>query len=304
MNKYILLVLLTLTACSITSNTTIQTIYENNNQTPEIYFCQKQNCEQKLTEEINRATEIKCAFYSLNSEAIKTALLNKKAKLTIEEENSQDFEGLNAKKQQKNGLMHNKFCIINNEKIITGSWNPATNTKTANNMIVITSKNIARNYEDEFEEIQKTPQQKTKNTRVILNSKLIENYFCPEDNCKQKVLNTLEKAQHSIKFMTYSFTDSQIGDKILEKANSIETKGLFDTTQISEWSQYEKLKQYSKAKKRIHHKTFIIDSQTVITGSYNPTGNGNNNNDENILIIHDPKIAAKYLQEFEELNTQ
>ena len=50
-----------------------------------------------------------------------------------------------------------------------------------------------------------------------------------------------------------------------------------------------------------HHKVFILDNKTVITGSYNPTSNGNNGNDENMLIIHNPDIAKQYLDEFERL---
>jgi len=48
----------------------------------------------------------------------------------------------------------------------------------------------------------------------------------------------------------------------------------------------------------MHHKVFIIDNSTVITGSFNPTGAGNDKNDENVLIIHDKYIAEKYLREF------
>ena len=54
----------------------------------------------------------------------------------------------------------------------------------------------------------------------------------------------------------------------------------------------------------MHHKVFIIDNRTVITGSFNPTKNGDTRNDENILIIHDEKIAGKYLEEFNELNKE
>ncbi len=51
----------------------------------------------------------------------------------------------------------------------------------------------------------------------------------------------------------------------------------------------------------MHHKVFIIDNRTLITGSYNPTKSANTKNDENILIIHDERIAKKYLEEFEKL---
>jgi len=51
----------------------------------------------------------------------------------------------------------------------------------------------------------------------------------------------------------------------------------------------------------MHHKVFIIDNETVITGSFNPTKNADLRNDENILIIHNKWIAKKYLKEFEKV---
>ena len=41
----------------------------------------------------------------------------------------------------------------------------------------------------------------------------------------------------------------------------------------------------------LRRKVFIIDESVVITGSYNPTQNGDESNDENVLIIHDALIA-------------
>ena len=49
----------------------------------------------------------------------------------------------------------------------------------------------------------------------------------------------------------------------------------------------------------MHHKVFIIDEKTVVTGSMNPTQNGNERNDENILILHDEDIAKQYIKELE-----
>jgi len=48
----------------------------------------------------------------------------------------------------------------------------------------------------------------------------------------------------------------------------------------------------------LHHKVFIVDNKTVITGSYNPTKAGNERNDENVLIIHDEEVALKFVDEF------
>lgn len=43
-----------------------------------------------------------------------------------------------------------------------------------------------------------------------------------------------------------------------------------------------------------HNKVMIVDGRTVITGSYNFTWSAEHKNAENLLVIHDPSIAAEY----------
>ena len=54
----------------------------------------------------------------------------------------------------------------------------------------------------------------------------------------------------------------------------------------------------------MHHKVFIIDQETVITGSFNPTNAGDSKNDENILIIKDKGIAKQFKEEFDKVYTE
>ena len=44
----------------------------------------------------------------------------------------------------------------------------------------------------------------------------------------------------------------------------------------------------------MHDKVMIIDGDTVITGSYNYTKRAERENVENLLVIHDPALAAQY----------
>jgi phosphatidylserine/phosphatidylglycerophosphate/cardiolipin synthase-like enzyme len=50
---------------------------------------------------------------------------------------------------------------------------------------------------------------------------------------------------------------------------------------------------------QMHHKVMIIDKQIVVLGSYNFTNNAETVNDENLLVVYNPEIAAQYLTEFE-----
>jgi comEA protein len=51
----------------------------------------------------------------------------------------------------------------------------------------------------------------------------------------------------------------------------------------------------------LHHKFGIVDGETVITGSHNWTTAANQGNDETLLVIHSPLVAAHFQREFERL---
>lgn len=53
----------------------------------------------------------------------------------------------------------------------------------------------------------------------------------------------------------------------------------------------------------LHNKFGIVDQETVITGSHNWTDAANTGNDETVLVVHSPIVAAHYEREFERLYT-
>ena len=299
--------------CSITG----KAIYESSPK-PEAYFCPKDNCGNILAGIIRNANDSAyCAFYDLELKSVIGALVNKsreiEVKVVIDSDNANNLvKGENVRYDDKMQLMHNKFCIIDSKIVITGSFNPTNNDNynNNNNMLVIHSGTLAANYKTEFDELwggSFGSGQQTKNQEVYINGRKIENYFCPEDNCADKVISAIKDAKSSIQFMAFSFTHEGIADALLSKGN-IEVRGIFDSGQSSnKYSQLKRLKEFGmdvkkdSGKYKLHHKVFIIDNQTVITGSFNPTENGNKNNDENLLIIHDKVIASMYLDEFDSL---
>ncbi|AFY61369.1 phospholipase D-like domain-containing protein [Synechococcus sp. PCC 6312] len=52
---------------------------------------------------------------------------------------------------------------------------------------------------------------------------------------------------------------------------------------------------------KLHHKYGVIDSQTVIMGSHNWSEAANRGNDEYLLVVYHPTVAAHYVREFERL---
>ena len=311
-----------LTGCSISGNVTADTVAHTSSVIPDqgkvdLYFCPQDNCEEALVSFLDSAqSSIYCALYDLGLPSVQQTLLDQQKQIEVKIVTDSDYlKKFNHSfvKADTYGLMHNKFCIIDGKKISSGSMNPTNNDahKNNNNLLLIESRVIAKNYEEEFQEMWSghfKKGAKVKNAKVQLNNIFIETYFCPEDNCAEQVREELQKAEESIYFMTFSFTHEGIANILLLKnLDGLEVKGVMETRQISEYSQFDRLSQNNidvlkdKNKNNLHHKVFIIDRKTVVTGSFNPTANGDKHNDENLIIIEDPEIAQQFVKEFEKV---
>ena len=106
--------------------------------------------------------------------------------------------------------------------------------------------------------------------------------------------------------MAFSFTVDEIGDIIAARATAgVSVQGIFETTGSE--TQFSEMRPLFCAGIPVrqdgnsfilHHKVFIVDEVTVITGSFNISDNATNSNDENLVIISDPNLAAQYVAEF------
>jgi phosphatidylserine/phosphatidylglycerophosphate/cardiolipin synthase-like enzyme len=126
------------------------------------------------------------------------------------------------------------------------------------------------------------------------------------------VVARVQSAQHSIRFLTFSYTDDATGEAMIARhAAGVSVQGVFETRNArGTGSEYARLQEagidvledgncYT-----MHHKVIIIDDATVITGSYNFTGRAENTNDENLVIIDNQELAAAYVEEFNRVYDQ
>ncbi|MBI2103254.1 DUF1669 domain-containing protein [Candidatus Woesearchaeota archaeon] len=292
--------------------TTRSGIEEEGNIT--VFFCPRDNCEQLLQESLAQAqTSLHCALYDLDLESLKHLFQTKAQQLDVrivmDDGYIQKFNTYFTK-ADKRGEMHDKFCIIDQRLLFTGSTNPTVNDvhKNNNNLLITDIPTLVNNYEDEFQELWNGTFKSGKPVKtplVFVQNTTIQNYFCPEDHCVDHIVTELEKAKSSIYFMTFSFTHENIENILLLKyLDNISVEGIIETrmrTKDSPFQRFNKngIKVLKDGNPRtMHHKVFIIDEKTVITGSMNPTNNGNKNNDENILIIESEEIAQQYFKEY------
>lgn len=296
--KYLLALLILIGGCTTGYVTQDIPAEEHFNYT--ILFCGE--CMDKLLHYIDNADEAACALYNADESIIEAI----DAKGTLITDSSSKSTATDVIKRNYPGIMHNKFCVFDRSIVWTGSFNPTGTKNTADNVIIINSTLLAANYLQEFEELKTNESSKTATTKIILNNTLIENYFCPEDGCIGILQSKLSAAEESIYFATYSFTHPKIANELIIKhSNGVKVKGIIETG--SPYSQFETLKSNNidvvedTPKRTLHHKFFVIDEKTVITGSFNPTRNGDERNDENVVVINDERVAIRYLNEFKQI---
>lgn len=222
--------------------------------------------------------------------------------------------GITAVPDKRSAYMHDKFFVIDSYCVWTGSFNLSVNAafKNNENAVMICDSGLADNYETEFFEMfngsfgPKSPAN-TPHPELLVNGVMIENYFAPEDEVMPKVISTVAMSKVSVHFMAFSFTDDNLANSMIDlMGRGVEVSGIFESKGANTDSSTCTSLLAHKAKIGLdgnpytfHHKVIIIDGQIVIFGSFNFTANANEQNDENLLIVHSPALAQKFEQEFQ-----
>lgn len=219
---------------------------------------------------------------------------------------------------RRESLMHNKFVIIDGRILWTGSLNlSASGAENDENVFVrLKSPELAANYlitynemfnEDKFGA---DSRQKTSQTEFNISGIEMENYFSPEDEVDTRLVSLVNNAKKSVHVLAYSFTLDRLADALIEAdKNGVDVRGVFDreSAEENQGADYFQLRDagldvhLDGEDGLMHNKAIIVDGQTVAFGSYNFTASAENRNDENVLIINDPALAARFEDAFERI---
>ncbi|MBE2268453.1 MAG: DUF1669 domain-containing protein [Anaerolinea sp.] len=214
----------------------------------------------------------------------------------------------------RSAFMHNKFMILDSTTVWMGSWNYTMNDtyRNNNNALVLRSRQAVQAYQTEFNEMfvngQFGPRSPVNNPNPSFSQDgtPIQIYFGAEDEVETAIINTLNSAQRSIRFMAFSFTLDDVAAAVLNRAQAgVNVTGVFEGAGSE--GQASELRPMFCAGLDVrqdggsfilHHKVFIVDDSTVIAGSFNFSASARDSNDENVVIITDPDLAAQYTAEF------
>lgn len=213
------------------------------------------------------------------------------------------------------GLMHNKFIVIDKSEVWLGSMNftDSGTYEDNNNLMRIHSTEMAEDYIKEFEEMfldhkfGENVVAETPHPMVTIDETRIDVFFSPDDGVLSALIPLLNSAEQSIHFLAFSFTSNELGDIVRAKADAgLTVAGVMDEEQISS-NQGTEFDPFQQAELdvlidgidgQMHHKLIIIDEKIVAFGSYNFSKSAEERNDENLLIIYDTDIAKQFMLEF------
>ena len=222
--------------------------------------------------------------------------------------------------KRESALMHDKFMVFDRKAVWTGSMNFTENCAyhNNNNGLYIPDAKLAENYTTKFGwmfEQHKFGAAPSKTDRIpnplltLADGTQVENYFSTNDHPATHVIDTLKLAKKSIHFLAFSFTHQGIEQAMLDKvAAGVEVSGVFEKTQTAAGhSAYFKMHDarlpvYLDGNPRnMHHKVIVIDGEIVVVGSFNFSESADKSNDENLLIIYNRAVAARFEEEFQKV---
>jgi phosphatidylserine/phosphatidylglycerophosphate/cardiolipin synthase-like enzyme len=217
----------------------------------------------------------------------------------------------------RSALMHNKFMIMDSAAVWTGSWNYTINGtyRNNNNALVMQNAQAVAAYQDEFDEMFKRKEFGIRSTdggliQFTEGDTEVSVLFASEGNVIEAVADAVRTAKSDIRFMTFVFSSDSLAEAVLEMVAkpNINVQGVFENrNSTADWSQMPPLHcagahmRQDGNKYVLHHKVFIIDDDTVVTGSFNFSGNASKSNDENLVIIKNKDIAGLYLDEWQRM---
>jgi hypothetical protein len=223
--------------------------------------------------------------------------------------------------------MHNKFAVFDYAGpavaagVWTGSFNVHAGSYHAENAIEVQDSGLAHAYTEEFEQmwgsagplpVPESARFHGQKTDVIsrhehvIGTDTFHVYAGPQNRVVDSVSAEVARARTEVAFCIFSFEYIPVALQMIARFDAgVWVGGAYDLSATSDTG-IELLRshgipvypdRFGGYLNRLHEKVMVIDRRTVITGSANWSNSANVSNDENLLVIHSPALAQRYLQE-------
>ncbi len=233
-------------------------------------------------------------------------------------------------------IMHNKFFVVDERFVYTGTGNISRSEFTFNNnhWVFFDHEGIAERFTQEFEQMfegrfsaAKEPVDSPKH--YDLGDGLeAEIWFAPQDDAMGRILEELRAVEESIHFQIFAFTKDQVASEFINRhREGKQVQGVIDRSQLHGNGQYHQGYRllangidmrldgnsnsaipgdYQGGGGRMHTKTMFLDvdgdDPRVLTGSFNWSAAATISNDEVLVILRGDEITDLFRQEYDEIH--
>ena len=136
-----------------------------------------------------------------------------------------------------------------------------------------------------------------------------EAYFSPGQDCRRKLIRLLDGAAEKVDICVFTITDDRIAEAILKAhRHKVAVRVIADNDKANDrGSDVDRLERegiavrLDRSEYHMHHKFALFDGSAVVTGSYNWTRSAADNNEENVIVAHDPGLVRAFSAVFERL---
>ena len=127
-------------------------------------------------------------------------------------------------------------------------------------------------------------------------------YFSPNHGATKAVVDALTGARTTVLVQAYSFTSAPIAKALVQaRDRGVDVRVILDRRETgakytsADFMAHARIVTLLDGAHAIaHNKVMIIDGEAVITGSFNFTTAAEQRNAENLLVIRDKVLAARY----------
>lgn len=200
----------------------------------------------------------------------------------------------------ESSLFHMKMIIVDEKIVIIGSANFTSHSlfNSFNDILIVENMNTAILLQQFFDDLWKGY---TRKIEIGIKGLSMRNF-----QIEETVLEQISKATRTLDIAMYALTHPKVWAAI----KILSSRGVRVRVLLDEWffknSNLSKLPFEGIQLKvvrdfTLHSKLFIIDGQTVMTGSANATKSGYLSNAEMLIAIQDKQLCQKYREYFENI---
>jgi len=202
------------------------------------------------------------------------------------------------------GLMHNKFLVVDDRWVITGSanWTRDGLCEQANHIVILDHPGVAQAYRKEFEEmfLHRRFGNRGQEAPIRFGDSL-EIWFSPDMPVPDLIVNRIQKVRDTLQVLALNLTDDRIAEALLRaRARGVMVEVIAEENE-PQGSDLDRLSSSVRVCRDtrpalMHHKAMRMDGW-LLFGSYNFSRSAATRNDENLVLVRaNPELIQMWNQ--------